>query len=273
MKLLETETVLASSLDPRCSAEHRARATTLIHEGGRISPDLALSIYCNNISGALVKALTAAYPTCLRILGERCFNGIAHLFIEDTPSDQPDLNQYGATFSKFLDDWTTTQSHFSEYRYLGDLARLEWLFHTAYYAKDDLPFDFMAFSRASRNTQECLRFRLGHSIGLLRSVYPVMEIREANLAQRNASEVGAGELPEYLVVSRSEGYPQVERVDVTNFQTLSACLDGMTLRQLAGVNTRLANTAAEVLPRLIQRRWITGYSMDRADMIENSVDV
>jgi hypothetical protein len=269
MKLLETETMLASSLDPRCSAENRVRATALIRKGGPISPDLALSIYRNNITGALAKALTAAYPACLRILGERCFNGIAHQFIEYTPSDHPDLNQYGATFSVFLNDWTTTQNHFAEYGYLGDLARLEWLCHTAYYAQDDPSFDFMAFSTASINTQECLRFQLGHSIGLLRSVYPVMEIREINLAEGDAVQVDAGEMPEYLVVSRPEAYLQVERVDAATFQTLTACRDGMTLRELANTNGRRANMVAEVLPRLIQRSWITGFSMD---MAEDSVD-
>jgi hypothetical protein len=272
MELLEIEAVLASSLDPGCSAEHRARAKTLIRKGGRISPDLALNIYGNNISGALIKALTAAYPACLRILGERCFNGIAHRFIEHIASDQPDLNQYGATFSEFLDDWTEMQKLFSEYRYLGDLARLEWLCHTAYYAQDDSPFDFMAFSTASRNSQECLRFRLGHSIGLLQSVYPVMKIREANLEEGNAAQVDAGDLPEYLVVSRPEARPQVERVDATSFLVLTACMKDMMLRDIVGIGRLQENTLAEVLPRLIQRRWITDYSVGRADMVEDSVD-
>jgi hypothetical protein len=263
MNLADTETLFTASLEPRCSTPQRTRALHLIRKDGSIPPELALRIYGNNVSGARVKSLAATYPACFRILGEACFNSIAQRFIEHTPSEQPDLNYYGATLSDFLDDWTATREQFSDYRYLGDLARLEWLCHTAYYAEDDPPFDFTAFARACQDVQETLRFRLGHSVGLLQSEYPVVTIREVNLSEGDASEVQAGELPAYLVVSRPTYQPHVERVDEVTFQLLAACREGKTLGHIVDTCRQRAEKVAGTLPGLIRRGWITGVTVDR----------
>ena len=283
MNLAETESLFTANLEPRCSAAQRARAIRLVDNNGRIPAELALTIYRNNVSGALVKALTAAFPACRRILGETCFNAIAHRFSEHKPSNQADLNRYGASFSDFLDDWTATQAVFSDYRYLGDLARLEWHCHAAYTAADDPPFDFKALAEAVRKAPDCreaggrapkvgalgdagavaeetLRLRLSHSLGLLQSDYPLMEIRATNLSAGDASEVRADELPEYLVVSRPALQARVERVDAVTFQLLAACQDGRTLDHITNTGRYLANTLLETLPKLIQRHWITGFT-------------
>ena len=130
-----------------CSGRHLHQDHRGACRGGQAS-ELALAIYRNNISGALVKTLSAAYPACYRILGESCFNGIARRFIEHKPSKQADLNHYGESFGEFLDSWTANHAAFSDYRYLGDVARLEWHCHTAYYAADAAAFDFNALAIA-----------------------------------------------------------------------------------------------------------------------------
>jgi hypothetical protein len=102
--------------------------------------------------------------------------------------------------------------------------------------------------------------RLSHSLGLLQSDHPLMEIRATNLSAGDASEVRADELPEYLVVSRPALQAQVERVDAVTFQLLAACQDGRTLNHITNTGRYLANTLLETLPKLIQRHWITGFS-------------
>jgi hypothetical protein len=257
MNLAETESLFSACLTPRCSATQRTRARQLICEDGHIPPELALHIYGNNVSGARIKSLAAAYPACFRILGEVCFNNLAHRFIEDTPSSQPDLNRYGATFSDFLDEWTQSQASFSDYRYLGDLVRLEWLCHTAYYAEDDPPFDFRALAKASQGAQAACCFQLGPSVGLLQSDYPVMAIRETNLSTNEATEVQAVALPEYLVVSRPAFQIRVERIDVHTFEVLAACQEGMTLGYITSTHQDHTRLIPGILPGLIQRGWIT----------------
>jgi hypothetical protein len=273
MILAETLSVFTAGLEPAGNAARRARAIDLIGENGHIPAELALTIYGNNVSGALTKALTAAFPACRRILGETCFNAIAHRFTEHRPSKQADLNRYGASFGDFLDDWTTTQAAFSDYLYLGDLARLEWQYHTAYTAADDPPFDFKAFANASRDAPETLHFRVSYSLGLLQSDYPVMEIRETNLSDGDATEVQADKLPEYLVVSRQAMQPRVERVDAVSFQLLAACQDGRTLGHITNTGGNLASRLFETLPELIQRQWINGFTMGRIFATREPADV
>jgi len=262
MNLAETETLFTAALAPRCSAPQRTCARHLIRDNEHIPPELALQIYGNNVSGALVKALTATYPASQRILGEKCFNGIAHRYTEHTPSELPDLNHYGKTFSNFLDNWTHSHAQFSDYRYLGDLAQLEWLCHTAYYAEDDPPFDFGVLAETSRDALETLHFRVGHSVGLLQSDYPVMAIRDVNLSAGGATEVHADKLPEYLAVSRSTYKPQIERIDVITFNILAACHDGQTLNHIFDANRQRSIIITNTLPELIKRGWITGFTVD-----------
>lgn len=269
MNLAETETLFTAALAPRCSAPQRTCARHLIRDNEHIPPELALQIYGNNVSGALVKALTATYPASQRILGEKCFNGIAHRYTEHTPSELPDLNHYGKTFSNFLDNWTHSHAQFSDYRYLGDLARLEWLCHTAHYAEDDPSFDFTALSNAGHNAQEAFSFRLGHSVGLLQSVYPVMEIRETNLSAGDATAVQAGALPEYLVVSRPAFQPRVERVDASIFEVLVSCRKGMTLGHIIDSHRHRTAVIPEILPRLIKFGWIASVTANQTCTARN----
>lgn len=262
MTLAETQSLFTATLEPQCSDARRERVLALMRRGGPIPPELALAIYANNFAGARVNALAVAYPACVRILGEACFNGIAHRFVDETPSEHSDLNLDGGRFGEFLDAWTATQAQFSEFRYLGDLARLEWLCHAAYYAADDAPFDFTAFAVAAHDAEENLRFQLGYSVGLLRSEYPVMAIREVNLSDDDAAEIQAGELPEHLVVSRPAFKAVVERIDAVTFNILAACREGQTLGQITDAGGKRADGVAEMLPQLIQRGWITGFSAD-----------
>ena len=178
MDLADTQTLLTTALIPPCSATQRTDALQLIRKNDHIPAALALRIYSNNVSGARIKSLAAAYPACFRILGEVCFNNIAYRFIEHTPSVQPDLNRYGKAFSGFLDEWTQSQASFSDYRYLGDLAR-------------------------------------------------------------------------------------VERVDADTCEILAACQQGMALEYLIGTHQDHTSMIHEILPKLIQRGWITAMTVDK----------
>ena len=262
MRLAKTQSVFTAGLQPCGSPAQRMDAHKLIRKNTHIPPDLALRIYGNNVYGALIKALAAAHPACLRVLGEQCFNSIARRYCEQNPSERPDLNQYGATFAGFIEEWTGTHTQFAEYHYLGDLARLEWLCHTAYYAADNPPFDFRKLAAASRQEEAAVRLHPGHDVGLLRSDYPVMAIREVNLSANDAATVNAGDLPEFLVISRPSHKPEVARVDATTYAILAACDAGLSLGIIAGTVTGSPRNLTETLTGLIERGWISGVSTD-----------
>lgn len=239
-------------------------AARLIHDNSRIPPELALAIYANNVTGAEAKALAAAYPACLRILGETCFNGLARRFVAQTPSTTPDLNLYGEHFGDLLETWTRSDPQLADYNYLGDLARLEWLCHTAYYATDDPPFDFSALSQSDGNRQQDICFHLGHSIGLMQSDYPIMSIRELNLSNNPAQAVAGDGQTSYLVVSRPAFQATVTQVDALTYRLLVACQAGHTLGNIIETDEALAESIQTRLPRLIEQGWITGFTLSSA---------
>lgn len=261
--LARTQDVFIAAVQRAEHGEVRARTPAvyfenLAAENPRIPPDVAASIYRNNVSGGRAKALAVAYPACARILGAECFEGIARHFSESTPATHADLNLYGAEFADFLEQRVTVLEAFSDYAYLGDLARLEWLCHVAYYATDDAPFDFEQLARSVGGSGESLKLRLGNSVGLLRSEYPVMSIREVNLADGNAASVSAADCPQHFVVWRSELNACVEQVDRMTFDLLAAIESGATLGEIASTRPEAAAVLSDSVPRLIQRGWIAG---------------
>lgn len=267
---MTTSTNLAKTQDVFIAAVRRSEASNagkrptglyfenLVVENPRITPDVVLRIYGNNIAGGRAKALAVAYPACARILGGECFEGIARHFSESTPATHADLNLYGAAFADFLEQRVTVLEAFSDYAYLGDLARLEWLCHVAYYASDDAPFDFEQLAHSAGGSGESLKLTLGNSVGLLRSEYPVMSLREVNLADGDAASVSAADCPQHLVVWRSEFHVCVEQVDKMTFDLLAAIEAGTTLGEIAVTLPEAAAVLSESVPRLIQRGWIAG---------------
>jgi len=251
MILAETLTCFTNSLKPDCSSSEFQNAENLLLDNERIPAALALKIYMNNTSGARHNALAAAYPACLRILGEDCFTHIANQFIKHMPSLQRDLNLSGSNFSEYLENWTTTQPGFSDYHYLGDLARLEWFCHMAYYADSDTTFDFELLASADSVDQKELHFQLGSSVNLLESDYPVMELQRANISGGAAISVSAENFPEHLVIARLKFQATITRTNHATFDLLSACRNNDTLGAMIenDINT-------EALPKLIQRGWI-----------------
>jgi hypothetical protein len=69
---------------------------------GNLLPKQQLSIYQNNVRGALQTSLAQVYPVCRKILGENYFKQLASVYIKKYPSTCHDLNLYGESFSGFI---------------------------------------------------------------------------------------------------------------------------------------------------------------------------
>ncbi|UTY55945.1 DUF692 family multinuclear iron-containing protein [Massilia sp. erpn] len=88
------------------------------------------ALYRGNLSATWEKVLHAAYPVIAQLVGEEFFGGLARAYGRAHPSDDGDLNRFGAQFAAFLTDFAPA----AELPYLPDMARLEWLLHRAHYA-------------------------------------------------------------------------------------------------------------------------------------------
>jgi len=89
-----------------------------------------LNVYRRNVQSAWLAALKNAYPVLLALTGERYFAALAQAYAKDRPSESGDLNRYGAHLPEFVELWEQNP----RYDYFGDIARLEWAVHNAWYA-------------------------------------------------------------------------------------------------------------------------------------------
>lgn len=88
------------------------------------------ALYRGNLCATWEKALAAAYPVIQQLVGDEFFGGLARAYGRAHPSDDGDLNRFGAQFARFLADFAPAAA----LPYLPEMARLEWLLHRAHYA-------------------------------------------------------------------------------------------------------------------------------------------
>ncbi|CAN5267412.1 hypothetical protein BH11PSE11_BH11PSE11_27920 [soil metagenome] len=103
-------------------------------------PQLAaqrFALYRGNLTSTWDKTLAGAYPVLQKLVGEEFFGGLARAYGKAHPSEDGDLNQFGAHFAEFLAGFP----HVAQYPYFPDMARLEWALHRAHYAPNILPLD------------------------------------------------------------------------------------------------------------------------------------
>lgn len=109
-----------------------AKAVLADHPLDRISNQREFAIYRNTSARGAVEALRAAYPTVDMLVGDEMFTQVALDYRGKCPPSGPVLSDYGADFPDFLarQPWT------SELPYLADVARLDWLWLSAFLAPD-----------------------------------------------------------------------------------------------------------------------------------------
>lgn len=246
----------AASLEGRVDALACDAFAEDINDDGRMSPRERISIYQSSSRFAAINALEQVYPVCLKILGERCFQGLARQHSDIHPSTDPDLNVYGREFPNTLGAFlqaldSRQRQDFAGMDYLPELARFEWLWNALYYGENDPLFDAVAFARDAAVDPASIRLVASHSLRLFASQWPVYALWQAQRSGFEPElEAGAGDR---LVLSRRGFEAQAEAVEPAMFELLSALLRGERLEQLSEM------AGGDQLAACISRGWICGH--------------
>lgn len=93
------------------------------------------AVYRNTSARGAVEALRATYPTVEMLVGNEMFTQVALDYRIENPPAVPVLSDYGSGFGNFLarQPWTC------ELPYLADVAKLDWLWLSAFLAQDLKP--------------------------------------------------------------------------------------------------------------------------------------
>ncbi len=154
------------------------------HAARHLQQQRGVQAYRANGQALAERALAAAYPVLVQMIGAQDFAQLARHFWSVQPPRRGDMACWGDTLADFID----AAPQLAAEPCLGDVARLEWLIHLASSAADvetDLPsLALLASGDPAQNT-----LRLGAGLGLLASDYPVASLVNAHLH-------GAPSLPE-----------------------------------------------------------------------------
>ena len=224
----------------------------IIDVNPRIPGQLASDIYRNNSIGARTRALAEIYPVVEKILGKQCFAGMAQEFVTASPSIEPDLNRYGENFPSFLCTIVTQQKAFTELPYLPDLATLEWYFHAAYYAMDDLLFT----PTSSSEIDTSVILAQSHSLHCFSTAYPVYAIWQGHQGNEQAKQVTAINGNEYILISRQQGHPIVEKVTKEDCEIIHLAEDKKALEGVVEMAVKLGLDIQNRLPAMIEQGWL-----------------
>ncbi len=152
---------------------------------GALAPAQRLAIYANNAETNFIESLRLSFPAILRLVGDAYFTQCAREYRAQHPSRSGDLQHTGEAFPEY---WAKRHGR-DEFRYLADVARLEWLYQEALTAADCAPFDLARLGAVAPAEYEGLRFRLHPSARTFESDFPALAIWEANVQSAAEPEI------------------------------------------------------------------------------------
>jgi hypothetical protein len=186
----------------------------------------ALAVYRNNVFSNYRKGLREDYPALLALVGESFFHGVCDAYARTHGSNSGDLNDFGAAFARFLEQWSPAQ----QLPYLPDVARLEWAIHLALNAADVPALELTRLAQVSPEDVSQLRFGLHPSAALVSSPYPVFKIWHMSAEHARTDEcvdLDAG--ADRLLVIRRNATVEIEPVALGEWTLLQALADARNL--------------------------------------------
>lgn len=179
------------------------------------------ALYRGNLTATWQKTLGQVYPVLRRLVGDDFFGGLARAYGLRQPSDNPDLNHFGAGFASFL----ATFAPAAELPYLPDMAGLEWLLHQAYYADEAPAMTAQQLAALAPPQLEAARWRLHPAARLFTSRWDITALWLAH--QPDAPGFPAElERASHAIVSRTRWQAQLLVLDGASHAALSVLADG-----------------------------------------------
>jgi hypothetical protein len=204
-------------------AEQPDDAAALIRSSG-IAAESRLRIYQNNVRTNFVEALGSTYPVIRRLVGEDYFRQTVWAFQRRHPSPSGDLNHAGGAFPEYL----RALHREDEFRYLAEVARLEWLIQESMLAPDHAPLDLQALAQVDAAAYDALQFTLHPTLRLFESEFPALRIWEANVGDAEPPVLDLGSGGERLAVMRHEGELRLHRLDCGEYAFLGSVAEGQS---------------------------------------------
>lgn len=232
-------------------------ASRRVKAQGELSAAQRVGIYRNSTHGILRQHLAALYPVCRQLIGEQRFDVLCDGFVDQQAPQTPYLSQFGISFVDFLANHALLKTH----AYIEDVARLEWMRHSAWHQPNQVPADFSRLALLDEQQQAALRFELPTSAQLLHSRFAVDELWLAHQS-RDARQVSeylatiALNTETYLIIWRQGRQLQQSGLTSLQYQFLKSVQQGETLGRLSSA---LGDDVAGLLATGVQQGWVCSF--------------
>ncbi|MBU6459828.1 MAG: putative DNA-binding domain-containing protein [Proteobacteria bacterium] len=158
-------------------------------------------IYRNTIFNNKLNALKISFPIVHALIGDACFQGLSHSYIENHPSTSGNLNFYGKNFPEFIKN----NNIINQVIYLADMARLEWLIHELRFTAEDSPNNLSRLEFVPSHALESLRFHFQPSVKMLHSPFPVSTIWKMHQPNSDIKTVHLNEGEDWILLRQLQG--------------------------------------------------------------------
>lgn len=206
-----------------------------------------LAAYRSSVMGNLTAALECCYPVVARIVGLPFFREAARQYILARPSRSGDLNEFGEDFAGFVADYP----HAASLPYLPDVARLEWLVQSVFYAADADSPGLEVLARVRPEDYAGLRFVASPDHARMDSPWPVVRIWEINQPGTDVPMTVDFSVGCRALVLRRDGHVRAEALGGGEAALFDALACGDTLGEAA--LRALAIEEELDLPAVLQR--------------------
>ncbi|MDP9083183.1 MAG: DNA-binding domain-containing protein [Pseudomonadota bacterium] len=245
----------AGDVDTRAGASRLSSLTAQIVVRG-IAPEQRLSIYAATAQSNFIESIASSYPAIKRLVGHDYFIRCARDFHHRHPSLSGDLQPAGIHFANYLSGLHGND----KYRYLSDMARLEWLIQEALLSADHGPLDLAKLRTIDAAAYAELHFHLHPAARLFASQYPCLRIWQANVDGETEPELidlSAG--ADRLLLIRSAGRLLFHRLSVGEQALLQALQTHASFAEAVGRGAADADfDASAALQRFVLAGAIVG---------------
>jgi Putative DNA-binding domain len=229
-----------------------------MRDGQRFARGLAA--YRSNAGALAERALSAAYPVLVQLLGAESFAGMARAFWHQHAPRQGDIATWGQALAGFV----AAADSLADEPYLGDVARLEWAVHQAGFAADSGTETEGLHDLANAEPGQ-LRVHSRPGTTLIDSSHPIVCIWQAHQGAQDAAadrfapvrEAFAQGRAETALVWRQGFRVQVAALAVGDAAFTQALLQGQSLQ--AAFEAVPGGVAFDFQPWLVsalQRGWL-----------------
>jgi hypothetical protein len=209
-----------------------------------------LAVHTHGYPARVTESLREAFPATANILGEGSFAVLAARYLAHIPSELRNLNDIGAVLPEFL----RSDGLKDDLPFLPDLAGLEWAVTVCFHAELASAFDASICSGWLTEDWERARIDFQPGLAVVRSPWPLRELRETRHLERTQIDVDLVDRPDCVLVRRRGFEVVVESIAEVEAEAIERLRAGTplgdTIAHLAGAGVG-ARTVSELFGRWV----------------------